>query len=151
MNKEQSSSLVWLAFAILICTESLRRLSVGTFRDPGAGFLPVVSGIVLGTLALIHFVHSSLRKTNATQESVIVPERWMALLIVYLSLVVYVFLLEPLGFLIATFLLLVILFRMAESRPWIVIIGLGALTSLVTFLIFDVFLKCQLPKGILSF
>jgi putative tricarboxylic transport membrane protein len=151
MKKDQSSSLVWLTFAILICAETLRRLSLGSFRDPGSGFLPIISGIILGILALIHYVQSSLDKAKTTQGSGNLPERWKALLIVYMSLVAYVFLLEPLGFLVATFLLLIILFRIAESRPWAVLIGTSALTSLVTFLIFDVFLKCQLPKGILSF
>jgi putative tricarboxylic transport membrane protein len=151
MKKDQSSSLVWLAFAILICAETLRKLSLGKFRDPGAGFLPILSGIILGILALIHYVQSSLPKAKTTQDFVNLPEKWKGLLIVYISLVAYVFLLEPLGFLIATFFLLIILFRIAESRSWMVLIGASALTSLVTFLIFDGFLKCQLPKGILGF
>jgi putative tricarboxylic transport membrane protein len=151
MKKEKTSSLVWLGLAILICAESLRRLSLGTFRDPGAGFLPFLSGIVLGGLALTHFLQSSLRKSKANRGSVAVPERWRDLLVVYASLLAYVFLLEPLGFLIATFLLLLVLFRTAESRPWGFILGASAVTSLITFLVFDVFLKCQLPRGILSF
>jgi putative tricarboxylic transport membrane protein len=151
MKKDQSSSLVWLALAILIGAETLRKLSFGSFRDPGPGFVPIISGIILGILSLIHYIQSFLDKGKRKQVSGNLPERWKALLIVYTSLISYVFLLEPLGFLVATFFLLFILFRIAESRPWTVLIGASALTSMVTFLIFDVFLKCQLPKGILSF
>jgi putative tricarboxylic transport membrane protein len=151
MNREQSSSLVWLVFALLICAETLRRLSLGSWRDPGPGFLPFISGMVLGSLACIHFIQSALRKKGASPGAGQLPERWKVLLFVYLSLLAYVFLLEPLGFLPATFLLLIILFRAAEPRRWMVVIGGSAMISFATYLIFDVFLKCQLPKGILDF
>lgn len=151
MNKDQASSLVWLTFALFICAETLRRLSLGSWGDPGPGFLPALSGGVLGVLALIHFLHSYLRKSGESRGLWILPERWKALLFVIISLFVYVFLLEPLGFVTATFLLLIILFRAAEPHPWMVVIGGSALTSFITYLLFDVFLKCQLPKGILGF
>jgi putative tricarboxylic transport membrane protein len=151
MSREQSSSLVWLGFALLICAETLRRLSLGSWRDPGPGFLPFISGMVLGLLACINFIQSTLRRKGETAGGGQLPERWQALLFVYLSLLAYVFLLEPLGFLPATFLLLIILFRAAEPRRWMVVIGGSAMISFTTYLIFDVFLKCQLPKGILDF
>ncbi len=151
MNKDQASSLVWLTFALFICAETLRRLSLGSWGDPGPGFLPALSGGILGVLALIHFLHSYLRKSGESRGLGILPERWKALLFVIISLFVYVFLLEPLGFVTATFLLLIILFRAAEPHPWMVVIGGSALTSFITYLLFDVFLKCQLPKGILGF
>ncbi|MCX5907597.1 MAG: tripartite tricarboxylate transporter TctB family protein [Deltaproteobacteria bacterium] len=151
MNKDQSSSLAWLAFALFICAETLRRLSLGSWRDPGPGFVPVLSGVILGILALVHFIHSYLKKSRESGGLWVLPERWKALLFVIISLFVSVFLLEPLGFVTATFLLLIILFRAAEPHPWIVVFGGSALTSFITYLLFDVFLKCQLPKGILGF
>jgi putative tricarboxylic transport membrane protein len=151
MSREQSSSLVWLSFALLICAETLRRLSLGSWRDPGPGFVPLLSGVVLGSLACIHFIQSTLRKRETTREIGQLPERWKTLIFIYLSLLAYVFLLEPLGFLPATFLLLIFLFRAAEPRRWAVVIGESAIVSLITYVIFDVLLKSQLPKGILDF
>jgi len=151
MSREQSSSLVWLSFALLICAETLRMLSLGSWRDPGPGFVPLISGITLASLACIHFIQSTLRKKDTIRGAGQLPERWKTLIFIYLSLLAYVFLLEPLGFLPATFLLLIILFRAAEPRRWTVVIGGSAILSFTTYMIFDVLLKSQLPKGILDF
>ena len=88
MNKDQASSLVWLTFALFICAETLRRLSLGSWGDPGPGFLPALSGGILGILALIHFLHSYLRKSGESRGLGILPERWKALLCVIISLFV---------------------------------------------------------------
>jgi len=63
----------------------------------------------------------------------------------------YAIFLEILGFLMVTFLLLIFLFRGIEPQRWLVSVGGSALASLICYAIFELWLKTQLPKGILGF
>jgi len=146
-RRDQISSLVWLLFALLICVASLQ-MSLGTWRDPGPGFLPLASGVLLGVLSLVCFLQAyTLQRTREAWYS----QRWKNLILVLAVLGGYAFTLEFLGFITATFLLLVILFRGIEPQKWIVAIGGGALTSLLCYVVFELWLKTQLPKGFLGF
>jgi hypothetical protein len=64
------------------------------------------------------------------------------------TLVVYIFSLSILGFLVGTFLLLLFLFRIMEPLPWRTVILASIVTLGAAYLLFDVFLGTQLPKGI---
>ena len=45
------ASAFWLIIGFLICEESWR-INLGEFRNPGPGFLPFGTGLILGGLAL---------------------------------------------------------------------------------------------------
>jgi putative tricarboxylic transport membrane protein len=149
---DQMSSLVWLAFAIFICIES-SRLSFGSFHNPGPGLLPLLVGILLGIFSIIVFLQAYL--SDQSQE--IVPswypkEKWKKLIWALVALFAYAVCLEILGFLISTFLLLVYLFRSGmESKRWAVAIGGSVIASFSSYAVFELWLKTQLPRGILGF
>jgi putative tricarboxylic transport membrane protein len=149
---DQMSSLVWLAFAIYICIES-SRLSFGSFHNPGPGFLPLLIGLILGILSLLVFLLSRLSKETEKIDQPWYPkERWKKLIWVLIALFAYAVCLEILGFLISTFLLLVFLFRAGiETQKWMWAIGGSAIASLSSYAVFELWLKTQLPKGILGF
>jgi L-lactate permease len=67
------------------------------------------------------------------------------------SLLVYSYFLVPLGFLPATFLLLIFLFKWIEPHKWVTAICVSAVMVSVTYLVFAYWLGCQLPKGIFDF
>jgi putative tricarboxylic transport membrane protein len=148
-RRDQASSLFWLLFALCICGASLR-MPLGTFRDPGPAFLPLGSGILLGILSVICFLKAN-RLPKIETKGAWICEHWRSLILVLGVLTAYAFTLEFLGFIIATFLLMVILFRGIEPQKWIVALGGGALTSLLSYAVFEVWLKTQLPKGFLGF
>ena len=76
---------------------------------------------------------------------------WHKVIIVLASLFIYAILLPSLGYLIATFGLLALLFGiMSRQRLWIPIAS-ALITALLSYLIFYVWLGVQLPKGILGF
>ncbi len=149
---DRTSSLVWLAFAIYICIES-SRLSFGSFHSPGPGFLPLLVGLLLGIFSIIVFLQATL--SGKPQESIpswYPQERWIKLIWVLVALFAYAICLEILGFLISTFLLLAFLFRFGtEPKRWVVAIGGSALASLSSYAVFELWLRTQLPKGILGF
>ncbi len=146
------SSLVWLAFAMAICIES-SRLSFGSFHNPGPGFLPLLVGILLGILSILAFLQAALSKeTEKIVQSWYPKERWKKLIWVLAALFAYAVCLEILGFLLSTFLLLIFLFRAGiETQKWIWAIGGSAVTSLSSYAVFELWLKTQLPRGILGF
>jgi hypothetical protein len=72
-------------------------------------------------------------------------------LIAFLALIVYALLLEWLGFILTTLLLVGFLLRTIYPQKWSVVISASVLTSLMTYVVFRVWLQTQLPAGILSF
>jgi apolipoprotein N-acyltransferase len=76
---------------------------------------------------------------------------WHKVILVIISLLLYVILLPGLGYLIATFGLLVLLFSvMRRQRPWTQV-GSALIIVLATYGIFYLWLDVQLPKGIFGF
>jgi hypothetical protein len=61
----------------------------------------------------------------------------------------YVFILEPLGYIVATLLLLLVQIRWVEDRPWTTSLLTAALAAVISFLIFGLWLKVLLPPGII--
>jgi len=146
---DQMSSLVWLLFALYICLESIR-LPLGSWRDPGAGFLPLGSGIFLGFLSIVSYLQAHLSRSEDVRDSWYSKERWKNLILVLAALLAYAIFLEILGFLLGTFLLLIFLFRGIEPQRWAVAIGGSALASFLSYAVFELWLRTQLPKGILG-
>ncbi len=151
MKRDQMSSLVWLGFAVSICTETLRNLPIGTWHNPGAGFWPLGAGLFIGGLAAINFLRSSFLDRPAADRSHWYPKRWPRIVGVIAALMIYTVLLDWLGFLLGTFLLLVFLFRTPEPQRWTIALAGSALVALTTYGIFDRWLKVQLPVGPLGF
>ena len=149
MTREKWSSLVWLGIAIYICVGSLR-LSLGTFHNPGPGFLSFCAGLILGGLALV--VHLQSRKAPLAKRE---PEpiwrnrqRGWKMVLTVLALLVYAVGMNYLGFLITTFIFLAFLLKVIEPQRWSVAL-LGSLAaSGVFYFVFEMGLQSQLPKGL---
>jgi putative tricarboxylic transport membrane protein len=149
MTREKWSSLVWLGIAIYICAGSLS-LSLGSFHNPGPGFLSFYAGLILGGLALV--VHLQSRKAPSAKRE---PEpiwrnrqRGWKMVLTVLALLVYALGMNYLGFLISTFIFLAFLLRVIEPQRWSVAL-LGSLAaSGVFYLVFEMGLQSQLPKGL---
>jgi len=147
---DKISSLIFLLFAAYICIESLR-LPLGSWRDPGAGFLPLGSGLCLGILSIVAYFQARFRAGEDVWRPWYSKERRKSLLIILGLLFAYALILEFLGFLLGTFILLLMLFRLVEQQKWVVAVGGSAIASIVSYAVFQVWLKTQLPRGIFGF
>ncbi len=152
MNKHgRITALVWLGFAVCICVESIR-LPLGSFHDPGPGFLPLLVGLALAALSLISFRQAGRAGAADSRSSWFSPEKWKNLVWVLLALFAYVAVLSSLGFLLSTFLFLTFLFRAGvEPIGWRWSVGGSVAASLACYVVFELWLQTQLPKGILGF
>lgn len=142
-------NIFWIVFSLVVCLESWR-LEVGTFQAPGPGFLPFLAAIGLGLLAVIAFFQALMDKTSQEKGVPFFGEYLIKVGLLTGVLIVYVLLLNVLGFMMGTFLLLLFLFRIVEPLRWSKVFLASVITLGVVYLLFDLFLGTRLPKGILG-
>jgi putative tricarboxylic transport membrane protein len=143
------TSLFLMILSGAVISESFE-LEVGTPGNPGSGFMIFGASAVLGLLALHQFIKSL---KSLKQESGAATERihWGRILGVIAANLLYIFLLQPVGYLICTFLLLFFLFQVLERGRWLQRAIGAALTSFLTYLFFARLLQLNLPKGMIPF
>lgn len=147
---DQGSSLFWLLFSMIILIESLR-LGVGTFNNPGTGFMSLAASGLLGILSLVLFLQASLIRKAVEVKPLFSGTLWKRVAIVLIALFLYARLMPVAGYLISTFLLMAFLFWILErEKPWRVLI-LSIVTTASTYYLFSVLLKCEFPHGIFGF
>jgi putative tricarboxylic transport membrane protein len=137
---------VWLVLALAVAMEA-GRLGFGSFSRPGPGFLPFLAGIALAALALLAFVQTALAKPEADPKSGFRGADLIRIGTVTGILFLYVFLWELIGFLTATFLLLMFLFRCIEPLRWRMVFTATGLTLAFTYVLFSILLGARLPTG----
>lgn len=149
--RDRLSGLFWLGISVFICVESLES-DIGTFHFPGPGFLPFWSGVALGILALILLTKTWLqRKEDGSLSELWKGKDWNKVIIILTSLLAYAILLPRLGYLLATFGVMTILFNLKGKQGLLTQGAVALATVLVTYFVFSVWLGVPLPKGILGF
>lgn len=128
------------------------QLGLGRLREPGPGFIFFLSALVLVFLSTIDLAVTFFRKANGENaEEPILGPRWKKVLLVTGILFAYIYLLNFLGFLLSTSLLLVCLFKAVEPIKWWIAIAVSLITILISYLLFDRWLMIPFPSGILGF
>ncbi|MBA4422233.1 MAG: hypothetical protein C0390_03905 [Syntrophus sp. (in: bacteria)] len=141
---------VWLILSVFVFTASLR-LGVGVLRNPGPGFIPLWASVGLAFFACILLGFNLVAKTQAvSRESGAKDSNRVINLIVIATLTIYCMALEKVGYLLATFGLMMVLFRLGKMKPWAIIIG-SLVASLSSYSLFAYFLGTPLPRGVFGF
>ena len=143
-------SLFWLLFSVVTCIEA-SRLAMGGFREPGPGFFPFALGLLIGALALIALFQSLKEKRDRSLPQPQEPFRWWNIVVIVGALMAYTLSLEKIGFLINTFLFMVLLLKVVEPQTWKRAILGGLITAVACDLAFNVILGAQIPPGMLGF
>jgi putative tricarboxylic transport membrane protein len=144
------TGLFWVLFSLVTCIEAYR-LKLGDIHQPGLGFFPFWTGIIMGILSLL-VLFQSIREKE-TKDSMVQYEPFGSWNIIAVLAVLTAFFLslEKVGFLINTFLFIGIMLKLVYFQSWRTTI-LGALgTAIAAQLLFNVLLKAQIPSGILGF
>lgn len=142
MGRELKGGIFFLAVSLLVMVESIR-VELGTFREPGAGFLSFWVGTILCVLSLV-LIYRGFR-VRETQ----VPHARRVILALA-ALFAYSFALSRAGFVTATFFLVMILFQLGQSRRWWWLLGMSGLVTFLAYFIFGVLLHVYFPRGILG-
>jgi putative tricarboxylic transport membrane protein len=148
-SRDRFSSLFWMALGAGICYGGVE-LELGTLHDPGSGFLFFWLGVIMIGLSAIVFVQGGGKAAAVGIRDAFAGVKWLKILLVLIALSLYGYLFETLGFIPATTLLLVFLFKAVEpQRWWVAVLGAVA-SSVAAYVLFQVWLGCQLPKGLLD-
>ena len=149
------SSIFLMISAGAIASEAYH-LGLGNVHIPGPGFIIFGTSCLLGLLSLNLFVKSLLTHGSEGKkiEDIWREKHWRQVVLILMTLVIYVFFLNWLGYLLTTFFFLFFLFWIIkEDRrgEWIKISGIAASASFVTYLVFSRWFVLQFPKGLIRF
>ena len=143
VRRDVAVATLALAFGAAAAFESAK-LPFGTIHNPGQGFFPWWTSVVVVLLATILLIQAlKLRASTALDKSGRIA-KVVALLVV---LAVYTFLLDPLGYPICTFLLVLFMLRVLDPQRWTVALSMAALTAVGTYVVFAIWLSVPLPRG----
>ena len=150
LRADTATAILALAVAAYITYEG-RDLGIGTTNNPGSGFILFWVGLAVAALSLALLVVSLRASADKTTiGGPFATGRWGKVLYVVVLLVAYTYALEFLGFIIATFVLLMLLFKTVEPQSWTVSVVGSALATGTAWLVFVAWLGTQLPAGLLG-
>jgi len=125
-------------------------LEIGTPHNPGSGFMIFGTAGVLGILALHLFVKSLLSRERKAEKDPEPIHRGRIVSVIAAN-IIYILILQPLGYLLSTFLLMGFLFQVHGKGRWLSSVWGSALTSVVSYLVFSKMLQLNLPRGLIPF
>ena len=152
MNSDRVSSLFWLLLGLVTLYGSAQ-LGLGTMHEPGSGFLAFLAGCFIICISAGIFLQSIIRFRGKPLQlkTQWAGANWHRSFIIGLVTVGFIVALEGMGFFITSFLLLFCLFKWVEKLSWGKAVIIPALTLTITYVVFNIFLKSNLPRGVLGF
>jgi putative tricarboxylic transport membrane protein len=150
-RRDLGAAAVLLTFGLLALTQA-RGLRFGSVVSPGPGFVPLCLAAAFSVVSLGLVVTALRTPAGAASRPPGADVAGRLKVIGTLAgLLVYALVLEPLGFLLATFALLLFFFTALQRQRWLVALGGSLATALLTHLVFKVWLGVNLPVGLWSF
>jgi putative tricarboxylic transport membrane protein len=145
------SSLFLLAFAAFVAIESCR-LGLGEWNNPGAGYFSLGAASLLGIVSLLVFI-KGLRKRSDKKAVVSYTEPLQSKKVIFVlgGVIVYTVLFDKAGFILSTFLMITFFLRVVFPQRWLVTLLTAVCCAVGSFLLFNVLLGAELPKGVLGF
>ncbi|MFC1814373.1 tripartite tricarboxylate transporter TctB family protein [Thermodesulfobacteriota bacterium] len=124
------------------------KLTLGNLRAPGPGFFPFCLGFILIGVALIILVQGLKRKTVLGYKE---QRSHIRVILALAGIFAYSLTFEFLGYLLSTYFLMFLLIKMMVKKTWWFVPSISGVVALFSYILFKVFLKVLLPRGILSF
>jgi putative tricarboxylic transport membrane protein len=141
------ASLAFLALSVWVCIEA-NRLGFGTVLAPEPGFFPWIGGLTLAALSVILFGQAWRGRTTPLQRE---SREWFRPAILLAALSLYVPLLEPVGYPVATAVMCILALRTLGTHRWSVTLGVSLAIAVGSFILFRRGIGVELPAGVLTF
>lgn len=150
MNRDAASSLFWMLVGFGISYGGYS-IGLGSLKEPGSGFIFFWLGIIVVGLASLVFVKTALGKMARVDVTAgWLGLRWKKVLWVLVALIFYASSFQFLGFILATVILLLFLFKVVEPQKWLESVAWAVGATVASYFLFQVWLGAQLPKGLLG-
>lgn len=145
------TGLVGLGVGLWLLLEG-RELDLGTLNEPGSGFILFWVGAIMAVLSALLALSGARASAGRGAAAAGAPfgERWRMVPLVLAYLVVYCALLEAVGFVPLTMLLLLVLFRTVDPQPWTKAVLYSVAIALTVYVAFGIGLGTRFPPGILE-
>ncbi|MBM2803956.1 MAG: Tripartite tricarboxylate transporter TctB family [Deltaproteobacteria bacterium] len=127
------------------------RFNFGTLRVPQTGFFPKTLVTLLLLLSLVLLVQALRRKETERGSEKIAADGWTRIAATLATMIGFALVLEWLGFLLSTFVLMVLLLRAIEAPRWSKVFTVALVTALAVYGLFAWLLSVPLPAGVLGF
>ena len=144
-NSELWGGLIGLALGGFVIWSGLK-LKLGTINDPGSGYVLFYTGILM-CLFSATIIIAALTEGGPTFGSRWRDVRWTKPVIVIVCLAAFAFALNPLGFLLSSIPLMLLLLRLIDPVRWSLAIPIALLVPLGMWWILKRLLLIQLPSG----
>ena len=153
-RKGKIEGFFWFGIGLIVCFLGWRA-GLGSFQEPGSGFIAFVSGLlicILGLLIALPRDSSKVRPEAGPVSGQAFRGAPVFLLLFTVGvLVAYGLFLESLGYISTTFLVMWALFFLFYDKGkrrlvWSALASVA--TAGVTYVVFEVWLRSQLPHGI---
>ena len=149
---QKITAAILFVFSLLYFLKGLS-LQMGTPRNPGPGFIPVIIGVLLAASTGFYLVRV-FRAKGLEGEEKRTPEgekkNYAAILGITGCAILFPLLLETLKFLVTTFTVSFFMLFLLKPDRWAFPIFLAAGMSVASFLIFSRLLGVALPMGFLE-
>lgn len=133
---------------LAVMFNSYTELKMGDFHHPDSGFLPFWYGlglVILSAVLVITNLGTGGKPTPFWQKG-----QWLKPLIAALTVLVYGVIMEGVGYILSTFLFLLIWQAILEREKWLKTISISVIGTIAMYLIFEHLLGVPLPAGILA-
>lgn len=141
----------WIAVGIFLCILALK-YNLGSFREPGPGFVVFMSGLLISITGLVMIISKaffeSKFQTRPEVTSTFQVVQWQRLIYTIGLLFGYTLFLNTLGYVLATFLFMWCMSYDRKKKNWPSSVLFSLITVIISYLMFEVWLRCQLPQGI---
>ena len=145
-KRDRIAAVVLICIGLFITIESLK-LPLGEFRQPGAGFMPLVLGVIMLGLALAYLFISWHRTEEP--DSPWGRRELKRPVLASIGVFVYALFLSKVGFPVMTALFMLYWLKVIEFENWRKSILIALLTTVGLYLIFVYALRIALPAGTL--
>lgn len=145
-NSELWGGLIGLALGGFVIRSGLK-LKLGTINDPGSGYVLFYTGILMCVFATA-IIAAALTEGGPTLASRWQGARWSKPALVIACLAAFAFALEPLGFLLSSIPLMLLLLRLIDPVRWTLAIPVAVLVPAGMWLVLKRLLLIQLPAGV---
>jgi hypothetical protein len=124
-------------------------LGLGTFQEPGPGFIFLFAGSLL-TIFSLNELRKTFLKKGGDRKTLWSDVKWTKILLVLIGISAFLYFFERLGFIFSIFLLMLFLYKVVEPTRWWIALFSSFLTTLAAYIIFELWLKIPFPQGLID-
>jgi len=140
-----ADGLLWLLLSVFLGVESIR-LGLGVPASPGSGFIPFLLALCLFALSSL-LIYQTFSRRKSRHEG---PRLGADVFCIFCPLLLYIPLFKTLGYLLATFPLMLFLFRVMGTKPWGWVLFGAFVSTLLSYFFFGYILNLNLPSGLIG-